>query len=144
LADYRDLLFSRALQVVPGPRYNEVSHRLRVSQDILFYEVILQPGTTWESLRDRVYPVLTRYLKYKSIPPESAEGVVVALFFKEEFHLIEGREFLAAYREIEGLDPEEFHTRVQQWLAGPNGEEDTRKGTGGENEFRRDLPAVRK
>jgi hypothetical protein len=144
LTDYRAFLFSRAFQVVAGPGYNEASHRLRVSQDILFYEVILQPGTTWESLRDRVYPALTRYLRYKSIPPESAEGVVVALFFKEEFHLIEGREFLAAYREIEGLDPEEFHTRVQQWLAGPEREEEIRKGTGGENAFRRDLPAVRK
>jgi hypothetical protein len=144
LADYRDLLFSRAFQVVAGPGYNEVSHRLRMSQNILFYEVILQPDTPWESLRDRVYPGLTRYLRYKSIPPESAEGVVVALFFREEFHLIEGREFLGAYREIEGLDPEEFHTRVQQWLAGPGGEGESPEGTGGETEFRGDLPAIRK
>jgi hypothetical protein len=144
LTDYRDLLFSRAFQVVPGPRYNEVSHRLRVSQDILFYEVILNPDTPWESLRDRVYPTLTRYLRYKSIPPESPEGVVVALFFKEEFHLIEGREFLAVYREIEGLDPEDFHTRVKKWLARPEGEGESREKGGGENGFRRDLPAIRK
>jgi hypothetical protein len=101
LADDRELLFSKAFRVVAGPSYNEVSHRLRVTQNILFYEVILQPGTPWESLRDRVYPALARYLKYKSIAPDSAEGVVVALFFREEFYLIEGREFLAVYRELE-------------------------------------------
>ena len=144
LADYRELLFSKAFRVVAGPRYNKVSHRLRVSQNILFYEVILEPDTPWESLRDRVYPALARYLKYKSIAPDSAESVVVALFFREEFHLIEGREFLAAYREIEGLDPEEFHIRVQEWLADAEGQGQSRERGGGKKEFRRDLPATRK
>jgi hypothetical protein len=143
LADDRELLFSKAFQVVAGPRYNEASHRLRVSQNILFYEVVLQPDTPWESLRDRVYPALARYLKYKSIAPDSAEGVVVALFFREEFYLIEGQEFLAAYREIEGLDPEEFHIRVQEWLAEAEGQGQSRETGGGKNEFRRDLPAIR-
>jgi len=144
LADYRDLLFSKAFRVVAGPSYNEVSHRLRVTQNILFYEVILQPGTPWESLRDRVYPALARYLKYKSIAPDSAEGVVVALFFREEFYLMEGREFLAAYREIEGLNPEEFQVRVQEWLAEAEGQGQSRERGGGKDEFRLDLPAIRK
>ena len=143
MADYRDLLFSKAFQVVAGPSYNEVSHRLRVSQNILFYEVILLPDTPWESLRNRVYPALARYLKYKSIALGSAEGVVIALFFGEQFYLIEGWEFLAAYREIEGLDPEEFQIRVQEWLAEPEGQGENR-ARGGKNEFRRGLPAIRK
>jgi len=134
LADDQELLFSKAFRVVAGPDYNEVSHRLRVSQNILFYEVTLQPDTRWESLRDRVYPALTRYLKYKSISPDSAEGVVVALFFRDRFYLIEGREFFAAYRQIEGLDPKEFDLRVQEWLAEPGGQEQSRPG----------LPAIRK
>jgi hypothetical protein len=144
LADDRELLFSKAFRVVAGPRYNEVSHRLRVSRNILFYEVTLEPDTPWESLRDRVYPALARYLKYKSIAPDSAEGVVVALFFREEFYLIEGREFLAAFREIEGLDPEAFRLRVLSWLAETEGEEKTREGMKVEDPFRRDLPAARK
>ena len=135
MADHREVLFSKAFRVVPGPRYNEVSHQLRASQNILFYEVILEPDTPWESLRDRVYPALARYLKYKSITPDSAEGVVVALFFREAFYLIEGREFLAAYREIEGLDPEEFHIRKQEWLAEPKGQGQSQPP---------DLPAIRK
>ncbi len=144
MADHRELLFSKAFGVVAGSSYNEVSHRLRVNQNILFYEVILQPDTPWEFLRDRVYPALTRYLKYKSIPPDSAEGVVVALFFREQFYLIEGREFLAAYREIEGLGPEVFRLLVLRWLTEPEGEEKNQEGTKGEDPFRRDLPAARK
>jgi len=144
LAGHRELLFSKAFRVVAGPSYNEVSHRLRVTQNILFYEVILQPGTPWESLRDRVYPALARYLKYKSIAPDSAEGVVVALFFREEFYLMEGREFLAAYREIEGLNPEEIQVRVQEWLAEAEGQGQSRERGGGKDEFRLDLPAIRK
>ena len=144
MAGHRELLFSKAFRVVAGPSYNEVSHRLRVTQNILFYEVILQPGTPWESLRDRVYPALARYLKYKSIAPDSAEGVVVALFFREEFYLMEGREFLAAYREIEGLNPEEFQVRVQEWLAEAEGQGQSRERGGGKDEFRLDLPAIRK
>ena len=144
MADYRDLLFSKAFEVVAGPRYNEVSHRLRASRKVFFYEVTIQPDTPWKSLRDRVYPALARHLKYKSIPPVSAEGVVIALFFGEQFYLIEGGGFLAAYREIEGLDPEKFHIRVQEWLAESEGQGQNRARGGGKNEFRRGLPAIRK
>jgi hypothetical protein len=140
MADDRELLFSKAFRVVAGPLYNEISHRLRVNQNVLFYEVILQPDTPWEFLRDRVYPALARYLKYKSIAPDSAEGVVVSLFLKEEFYLIEGREFLAAYRRIEGLSPEDFRLRVLGWLRETEGEECSEK----QDSFRPDLPAVRK
>ena len=144
MADYRDLLFSRAFRVVPGPQYNEISQQLRESRNLFFYEVILHPDTPWEFLRDRVYPALARYLKYKSIAPDSAEGMVVSLFFREKFYLIEGREFISAYREIEGLAPEDFRLRVLSWLAETEGEGKNQEGTKGKDFFRRDLPAARK
>jgi len=140
MADYQNLLFSRASLVVPGPQYNEVSQRLRESQNLFFYEVILTPDTPWESLRDRVYPALARFLKYKSLDPEMGRGVVVSLFFRERFYLLEGAEFMKAYAEIEGLDPEAFRSRLLAWLSEPEGQENPEEKDG----FRPDLPAVRK
>ena len=140
MAEYRHLLFSKAFSVVPGLQYNEVSQRLRESQNLFFYEVILTPDTPWESLRDRVYPALARFLKYKSLDPEMGRGVVVSLFFQERFYLLEGSEFMKGYMEMEGLDPEAFHSRVRDWLADPESQEDTEE----KDSFRSDLPAVRR
>jgi hypothetical protein len=141
---FRDLLFSKAFQVVPGPRYNQVSHDLRERGNILFYEVVLREDTRWEGLRDNVYPALARYLKYKSISPELPEGAVVSLFFQDRFYLLHAAEFLRAYREKEGLDPDAFHARVLEWLANPEEEGESREGSEGGDPFRRDLPAIRK
>jgi hypothetical protein len=141
---FRDLLLSKAFQVVPGPRYNQVSQDLRESGNILFYEVVLREDTPWEYLRDQVYPVLARYLKYKSISPELPEGVVVSLFFQDRFYLLQASEFLQAYREKEGLDPDSFHARVLEWLGKPEEEGENQEGTEGGDKFRRDLPALRK
>ena len=141
---FRDLLFSKAFQVIPGPRYNQVSQDLRESGNILFYEVVLREDTPWEHLRDRVYPALARYLSYKSISPELPQGVVVSLFFRARFFLLEAAAFLRAYREKEGLDQDAFHIRVQAWLEEPEGQGGTREGPDGGDGFRRDLPAVRK
>jgi len=140
MAGYKQQFFSKAFSVVPGPQYNEVSQRLRESQNLFFYEVILTPDTPWESLRDRVYPALARFLKYKSLDPEMGIGVVVSLFFQERFYLLEGSEFMKSYAEIEELDPEAFRSRVRDWLADPESQE----GTGEKDSFRSDLPAVRK
>ena len=140
MADYRGLLFPKAFRVVPGPQYNEVSQQLRESQNLFFYEVILTPDTTWESLRDRIYPALARFLKSKSIPPDLGNGVVVSLFFQDHFYLLEDSEFLKTYAEIEGLDPKAFHSRVLDWLSEPEGQEGPEEKDG----FRPDLPAVRK
>jgi hypothetical protein len=140
MADYRDLLFSRAFLVVPGPQYNEVSQQLRESQNLFFYEVILTPDTPWESMRDRVYPALARFLQSKSLNPETGRGVVVALFCQDRFFLLDGAEFIKSYAEIEGLDPEAFHSRVLGWIAEPERQEDTEE----KDSFRPDLPAVRK
>jgi hypothetical protein len=140
MADYQDLLFSRAFLVVPGPQYNEVSQRLRESQDLFFYEVILPPDAPWEFMRDRVCPSLARFLKSKSLDPEMGIGVVVSLFFQERFYLLKGPEFMKSYAEIEGLDPNAFHSRVLEWLSEPEKQE----GTEEKDNFRPDLPAVRK
>jgi len=140
MAGYRQLFFSKAFSVVPGPQYNEVSRHLRESQNLFFYEVILTPDTTWESLGNRIYPALARFLKYKSLDPEMGRGVVVSLFFQERFYLLEGPEFMKSYAEIEGLDPEAFRSRVLDWLSEPEGQ----KGTEEKDGFRPDLPAVRK
>ena len=140
MTHFRDLLFSKAFQVVPGPEYNQVSQQLRESRNTLFYEIVLREDTAWEHLRNRVYPALARYLKYKSIDPELAGGVVVSLFFEDRFFLLEASDFLRAYREREGSDPEAFHARVLDWLSGAEGEEDSEK----QDRFRSDLPAVRK
>jgi hypothetical protein len=141
---FRDLLFSKAFQVVPGPRYNQVSQDLRESGNILFYEVVLREDTIWEHLRDNVYPALARYLRYKSIDPELAVGAVVSLFFHDRFYLLQASEFLQAYREKEGLNPDAFHARVLEWLAKPVEEGEKREGSEGGDEFRHDLPAIRK
>lgn len=141
---FRDLLFSKASRIVPGPGYNRVSRQLRENRNILFYEVVLLEDTPWEHLRDHVYPALARYLRYKSISPERPEGVVVSLFFQDRFYLLEALEFLRAYRETEGLDPGAFHIRVQNWLAEPDGQGETQEGPDRGDEFRRDLPAIRK
>jgi len=141
---FRDLLFSKAFQVVPGPRYNQVSQDLRETRNILFYEVVLREDTPWEQLRDNVYPTLARYLRYKSIDPELAVGAVVSLFFHDRFYLLQAAEFLRAYREKEGLDPDAFHARILEWLAKPEEEGESREGPEGGNGFRRDLPTHRK
>ncbi len=141
---FQDLLFSKSFQVVPGPRYNQVSRDLRESGNILFYEVVLREDTPWEHLRDRVYPALARYLSHKSISPELPQGVVVSLFFRDRFYLLQASEFLRAYREKEGLDPDAFHIRLQEWLGEPGRQGEAQEGPQGGDEFRRDLPTIRK
>jgi len=141
---FRDLLFSKAFQVVPGPRYNQISQDLRESGNILFYEVVLREDTPWEHLRDQVFPALARYLSHKSISPEEPKGAVVSLFFQDRFYLLEASEFLQVYRKIEGLDPDAFHLRVEAWLAETEGQGETREEPEGGHPLRRDLPAIRK
>jgi len=121
MENYREFLFSKAFQVVHGTEYNQVSFKMREeNRDILFsfYEVILHEDESWEQLRERVYPALVKYLKYKGFHLEFGTGCVVSLFFRDTFYLIEGPHFLAAFREIEGLSPSAFHSRVKEWLSG--------------------------
>jgi hypothetical protein len=117
--EFREILFSKAFLVVPGPKYNRVSYEMRgegAVKKVTFYEVMLPDR--WAPLRDRTYPSLARYLRAKSINPQAPAGVIVSLFFEDYFYLVEAAEFMEAYREIEGIDVPAFQGRVRQWVAG--------------------------
>ena len=118
--EYREILFSGAFAVIEGPAYNQVAGQLRdQARGSLFalYEVILETYHSWEYFKDRVYPSLSRYLRYKSLDPRTAEGLVVSLFFKDHFYLIRGSEFIKAFCEIEGIDGNSFSDYVTRWLS---------------------------
>jgi hypothetical protein len=118
--EYREVLFSSAFAVIEGRAYNQVASELRdQARGSLFvlYEVVLETYHSWEYLKERVYPSLSRYLRYKSLDPGTAEGLVVSLFFKDRFYLIRGPEFIKAFCEIEGIDGDSFSDRVTRWLS---------------------------
>jgi hypothetical protein len=120
---YREVLFSSAFAVIEGPAYNEVADGLRIPERgrrLVLYEVVLEPYHPWEYMRDRVYPSLSRYLRYKSLDPREAEGLVVSLFFKDRFYLIRGPEFMRAFRTIEEIDEDAFSDHVTRWLSAVN------------------------
>ena len=119
-AKYREVLLSCAFAVIEGPAYNQAADRLRNQargRRVVLYEVVLEPYHPWEHMRDRVYPCLSRYLKYKSLDPRTAEGLVVSLFFKDRFYLIRGPEFMKAFSAIEGIDENAFSDHVTRWLS---------------------------
>jgi hypothetical protein len=84
---------------------------------LVLYEVVLEPYHSWGYLKERVYPSLSRYLRYKSLDPRTAEGLVVSFFFKDHFYLIRGPEFIKAFCEIEGIDGDSFGDYVTIWLS---------------------------
>jgi hypothetical protein len=119
MASYTDILTAKASLTLPGGDYNRYLDSFgdptgRIS---LFYEVPLLEERPWSHLRDQVFPSFTRFLRSKSLNPETGEGVLVALFLGESCHLIEGPRFLQAFQEIEGLSSSAFHFRVLEWLA---------------------------
>jgi hypothetical protein len=118
--DYRKVLFSSAFAVIEGPAYNQVASELRDQARgslLVLYEVVLEPYHSWGYLKERVYPSLSRYLRYKSLDPRTAEGLVVSIFFKDHFYLIRGPEFIKAFCEIEGIDGDSFGDYVTIWLS---------------------------
>jgi hypothetical protein len=118
--DYPEFLLSRAFKIVHGTEYNRVSQKLRDENRetlISIYEIVLQKNQSWEYMKERVYPNLVKYIKYKGIHPETGNGLVVSLFFNEYFYLIEGSDFLKFFCEREGLDPIAFHSLVLKWLS---------------------------
>lgn len=118
MEDFRDVLFSKAFKIVPGTAYNRASHEMREAEAYaLFYEVVLEEGQGWEHLRDKVFPSFARYLKMKSVDPESSKGVVASIFYKDKAYFIEGPDFFRVFREMEGLNASAFHFRVLKWLA---------------------------
>jgi hypothetical protein len=119
VSGFREVIFSKAFTVVPGVEYNRTLGELRGrrGEKTLFYEAVMPEETAWEGVRDKIYPRFVRYLKNKSIDPEAAPGVVVSLFFRDRCYIMEGRDFIEALREIEGLDGGALHFRVLRWLA---------------------------
>ena len=119
MADYQNSLLSRAFKIVHGTEYNRVSQDLRDENPetlISIYEIVLQENLSWEEMRERVYPNLVKYLRYKGIHPETGTGLIVSLFFNDYFYLIECLDFLKFFCEREGLDPAAFHSLVLKWL----------------------------
>lgn len=74
-------------------------------KNLFFYEIVLSEHMGWQHLRDTVYPSFKRFLRAKSNHPNTSEGIVISLFHEDYFYMIEGTDFLLAYREIEGIDP---------------------------------------
>ncbi|MCX8116360.1 MAG: STAUR_1299 family protein [Desulfobacterota bacterium] len=118
MADYKEILLSKAFRVIPGIDYNRVSYEMRQEEaGFLLYEVVLKEGDPWDYLRDRIYPNLAKYLKEKGIDPASGEGFVISLFFKDYVYFIRGSDFIQGFCEMEGLNPSAFHFRVLRWLS---------------------------
>jgi len=118
MASYIDLLLGRAYQSMPGEHYNAYRQRLADSgqQKLLHYEVSLMQERPWEYLRDKVFPSFARYLRDKSLDPETGQGVVVAVFMGTNCHLLRGEDFIEVFREMEGLNSTAYHFRVLRWL----------------------------
>jgi hypothetical protein len=121
--DFKDRLLGRAFRVVPGTNYNGVSYELREknrSTSFQLYEVVLDENSTWDYLKDQIYPSLARFLKYKSVDPAVGRGVVISLFFMNQFYLIDYPDFVRVYCEIEGLTEGAFRLHVITWLSNIN------------------------
>jgi hypothetical protein len=119
MKDFKEAIFSKAFSVIQGTDYNRIAEEMREDDFALFYEVVLPEDKSWEYLKDRIYPSLARYLRYKSMDPESGSGLVVAVFHGELCYLIEGPSFFEAFQEVEGLDRAAFRFRVLGWISGP-------------------------
>ncbi len=120
MADFREILLAKAFKTGPASEYNQVAQQLREREEdpYSFYEVALPEDQTWDDLRDRIYPNWARYFKYKRMNPETGKGLTITFFFKDRYSLVEGSMCLEVFRELEGLDPSTFHSRVWQWFSG--------------------------
>jgi hypothetical protein len=116
---YLEILLEKSFEVIPGESYNQYRQEVeeQIAKSYLFYEVPLLEEKPWQFLRDREYPLFARYLKAKGLDPNTAHGVVVAVFHTDRCHLLSGEDFLKTYREMEGIDPGTFLQKIQQWLS---------------------------
>lgn len=118
---FREHIRARAFKQVPGISYNQTLQEyddMREPSGMrpLFYEVVIAEEEAWETFRDRVYPLFVRYLRYKRINPEQPQGVIVSVFLGERCYLLEGREFLAMFCEMEHLLPDALYDNILEWL----------------------------
>ncbi len=118
MADFREILLTKALKKGHASEYNQVSCDLRMEGEnpSYFYAVVLEDHHSWEDIRNQIYPNLTRFLRYRRLNPERAKGLTVALFFQDHDYLIEAPSFMEAFREMEGLDSAGFQAQVRKWL----------------------------
>lgn len=118
MADFREILLTKALKKGHASEYNQVSYDLRMEAENprYFYEVVLEDHQSWEDIRNQIYPNLARFLRYRRLNPEGGNGLTVALFFQDHYYLIEAPRFMEAFREMEGLDSEGFRAQVRAWL----------------------------
>lgn len=121
MSDYRSQFLNRAFRVVPGPEFNRVRRELLERAEIapVIYELVLPEHGSWEEFRDRTLPLLVRYLRSQGVDPENPRLLVVALFFRDRCYLLEGRAFVDALCELEGLNAQALHFRVLRWLSEP-------------------------
>ena len=116
---YLKLLLEKSFETIPGEFYNQYRLEVleRIGDSYLFYEISLLDEKPWRAFREKIYPLFVRYIKAKLIDPTTASGVVVAIFHTDSCYLLQGEDFLEAYREIEGIDPGTFLQNIQQWLS---------------------------
>jgi hypothetical protein len=74
MPNYLDILLGKAYESMEGELYNRYREKdeERGKEKILYYEVSLMQERPWDYLRDRVYPAFARYLRDKSLDPETA------------------------------------------------------------------------
>jgi hypothetical protein len=116
---YLKLLLEKSFETIPGEFYNQYRLEIleRIGDSYLFYEISLLNEKPWSVFREKIYPLFVRYIKAKLIDPFTASGVVVAIFHTDSCYLLQGEDFLDAYREIEGIDPGTLLQNIQQWLS---------------------------
>ncbi|MBW1980723.1 MAG: hypothetical protein JRJ12_05840 [Deltaproteobacteria bacterium] len=118
MARYLEFMLAKAFETIPGELYNQYRSDVaaEIKEQYLFYEISLMEEKSWEYLRDWVYPNFTRYIKAKQRNPTMAERVVVAIFHGNSCYLLQGKDFLGAFQQLEGLDAMAFAAQVRQWL----------------------------
>jgi hypothetical protein len=119
MEDFRQQFLGRAFRTVPGVEYNRRRRELLEQADMVpvIYEIVLPERGGWETFRDATFPLLVRYLKAQGVDPENPRRLVVALFFKDHCHFIQGTDFMKALCGLEGLNAAALHFRVLGWLS---------------------------
>lgn len=118
LAKFRDMVIAAAFKSVPGQHFNE-ARRQFVEQDggvTVLYELTLPETGSWEEFRDKTFPLLVKYLYAQGLNPEDPRAVVITVFYRDKCYFVEAKKFMAAFREVEGLNTQAFHFRVLRWL----------------------------
>lgn len=114
----RKAVVAAAFQTVAGEDYNRARRELlgRDGTGAVIYELVLPEREDWERWRDRVFPLMVKYLKSQGVDPEYPTAAVLAVFCGPRCYFVEGTKFVELIRELEGLNAGAWHFRVLQWL----------------------------